>query len=77
MGCMKMGIEIDPILLNWIHPVPGFNCVLEFPRTVNNRVGNFSVLIWVYVYLASYLYSRISSTWLKTVSTRACGSYYI
>ena len=35
-----MGLEIDPILLNFIHPVPGFNCVLEFLRPVNNRVGS-------------------------------------
>ena len=27
--------------------------------------------------LASYLYSRISSTWLKNVSIGACGSYCI
>ena len=33
-----MGLEIDLILLKWIHPIPGFNCVLEFPRPVNNRV---------------------------------------
>ena len=40
VGCENMGLEIDPILLNWIHQVPGFNCVLEFPSCVNNRVGN-------------------------------------
>ena len=40
VGCTKMGLEIDPILLNWIHLVPGFDCVLEFPRPVNNFVGN-------------------------------------
>ena len=40
VGCAKKSLGIDPILFNWIHPVPGFYCVLEFPRTVNNRVGN-------------------------------------
>ena len=35
----KWGFKIDPILLNWIHPVPGFNFILEFSCTVNNRVG--------------------------------------
>ena len=39
VGCAKMGLKIDPILLKWIHPVPGFNCDLEFPCTVNNHVG--------------------------------------
>ena len=40
VGCAKMGLEIDLILLNWIHLVPGFNCALEFPRPVNNRIGD-------------------------------------
>ena len=40
VGCAKMGLKMDPILLNWIHPVLGFNCVLEFPHPVNNCVGN-------------------------------------
>ena len=29
-GYAKMCLKIDPILFNWIHPVPGFNCALEF-----------------------------------------------
>ena len=40
LGCVKRGLKIDPILLNWINLVPGFNCVLEFPRPFNNRVGD-------------------------------------
>ena len=28
VGCAKMGLKIDSVLLNYIHPVPGFNCVL-------------------------------------------------
>ena len=40
VGCAKMGLKIDIILLNWIHPVPDFNCVLEFTRAVNNCVGD-------------------------------------
>ena len=40
MGCTKMVLKIDPVMLNWIHPVPDFNCVLGFPRPVNNCVGD-------------------------------------
>ena len=40
VGCAKMGPRIYPILLNWIHPVPGFYCVLVFPCPGNNHVGN-------------------------------------
>ena len=40
VACAKMALKIDPIVLNWIHPVPGFNCVLRFPHPVNNHVGN-------------------------------------
>ena len=39
VGCAKMGLKIDPILLNFIYLVPGFNCNLGFPRPVNNREG--------------------------------------
>ena len=39
VGFSKMGLKIDPILLNWIHPVRVFNYVLEFPHPVNNCVG--------------------------------------
>ena len=35
------------------------------------------VWIWVYGDLASYPYSRRSSTWLNTLSIGACGSYCI
>ena len=35
-----MGFKIDPILLDWIHPVPGFNCDPGFYRPVNNHVGD-------------------------------------
>ena len=44
MGCAKMGLKIDLILLNWIHPVPYFTFVLEFARPGNNRVGNVGCL---------------------------------
>ena len=37
--CAKMGLKIDPILLNGVHPVPGFNFILGFPRPINNCVG--------------------------------------
>ena len=47
-----MGLKIDPILLNWIHPVPGFNCVLVFPRPVNIFLGDVGLL---------YLGVRVSS----------------
>ena len=40
VGCVKMGLKIYPILLKWIHLVPGFNCVLEFNCPVNNCVGD-------------------------------------
>ena len=39
VGYAKLGLKIDPILLNFIHLVPGFNCNLGFPRPVNNREG--------------------------------------
>ena len=44
LGCAKMGLKIDPILLNWIHLVPYFNCVLEFPPPVNNSVDDVGCL---------------------------------
>ena len=44
VGCLKIGLEFETIFFNWIHPVPGFNFVLEFPRPVNNCVGNFGRL---------------------------------
>ena len=40
VGCAKMGFKIYSTLLKWIHQVLGFNCVLEFPWPVNNRVGD-------------------------------------
>ena len=40
VGCAKMGLKNDPIFLNWSHPVPGFNCILEFPCPFNTRVGD-------------------------------------
>ena len=47
MGCVKMGLKIDPFFLNCIHLVPGFNCVLEYPHPVNNRVGDVGHLYMV------------------------------
>ena len=44
MGCAKMGIKIYPILLEWIHPIPGFNFILELLCPVYNRVGNIGHL---------------------------------
>ena len=44
VGCAKMGLKIDQIFLNWSHPVPSFNCILEIPRPVNNRVGDVGLL---------------------------------
>ena len=38
VGCAKMGLKIDLILMKWIHPVPVFNFILGFPRPVNNCV---------------------------------------
>ena len=40
VGYAKLGLKMDPILLNWIHPVPDFTFVLEFARPGNNRVGD-------------------------------------
>ena len=39
VGCAKTGLKNYPIFLNWIHPVPGFNCDPGFYRPVNNHVG--------------------------------------
>ena len=40
VGCAEMSLKIYPILLKWIHPVPDFNCILEFTSPVNNHVGD-------------------------------------
>ena len=39
VGCAKMGLKMYPVLLKCIHLVQDFNCVVEFPFPVNNRVG--------------------------------------
>ena len=48
-GLWKMSLKVYPILLKLIHPVPGFNCILEFPRPVNNHasdVGRMDMSVW-------------------------------
>ena len=39
VGCTKMGFKIDPILLDWSHPIPGFDFILKFTCPVDDRVG--------------------------------------
>ena len=34
-----MGFKIDPILLDWSHPIPGFDFILKFTCPVDDRVG--------------------------------------
>ena len=36
MGCTKMSFKIDPNLLDWVQPIPGFNIILKLPRLVDD-----------------------------------------
>ena len=38
VDCVKMCIKIDPISMDWVHPIPGFYCILELPRLVEDGV---------------------------------------
>ena len=75
MGCVKMGLKIDPFFLNCIHLVPGFNCVLEFSLPENNHVGDVGCLDLGVRGSSQFPYSRRSLTWLNIVSIGVCGLY--
>ena len=38
MCCAKMGFKINPIVLDWVHPIPGFNLILGIPCLVDDGV---------------------------------------
>ena len=38
------GFKIDPILLDWVHPVPGFYCILKLHCLVDDVVCNVCCL---------------------------------
>ena len=44
VGCAEMGFKIDPIFLDWVHPVLGFYFILKIPRLFDDRVCNVCCL---------------------------------
>ena len=50
VGCAEMGFKIDPILLDWVHLIPGFYCIMELSRLVYYGVYGvccFNVGVWI------------------------------
>ena len=49
VGCAQTGFKIDPILFDWIHPVPGLYVIIKISCLVDDgiqNVGGLDLVIW-------------------------------